>query len=161
MARSVDRVRDFFQSQQLPLEVRELPASTRTAPLAAAAVGSELGQIVKSLILIDDADRTILALVAGDRRADERKIANFLAAGSVRIARADEVRARTGYAIGGVPPVAHGDGAIYRTVMDDSLRRFHLVWAAAGAPNAVFPIETDRLIELSGADTGDITVTAA
>ncbi len=157
MARSVDRVRDYFRSQNLDVEVHELPNSTRTAQLAAEAVGSELGQIVKSLIFIDDQDRTILALIAGDRRADPAKIASAVGAQSVRIANAEEVRARTGYAIGGVPPVAHTPGALYETLMDDSFLRFDKIWAAAGAPNAVFPIARDRLVELAQARLAPIS----
>ncbi len=157
MARSVDRVREYFQSRAIGVQVQELPGSTRTAQLAAEAVGSQLGQIVKSLILIDDQDRTVLALVAGDRRADLNRISQVTGAQKVRIANAEEVRARTGYAIGGVPPVAHQPGALAETMMDRSLLRFEKIWAAAGAPNAVFPLETARLVELTGAQVAEIT----
>ncbi len=157
MARSIDRVREYFQSSTLDIQVQQLPNSTRTAQLAAEAVGSKLGQIVKSLILIDDGDHTVLALVAGDRRADLDKTAKVLGARSVRVANAEEVRARTGYAIGGVPPVAHQPGSLAETLMDQSLLRFGTIWAAAGAPNAVFPIETARLVELTGARVVEIT----
>ncbi len=158
MSRSVDRVREYFRFHDLPIEVQELPNSTRTAPLAAEAVGSELGQIVKSLIFIDDQDRTILALVAGDRRADPAKIARLVGSTSARIANADQVRTRTGYAIGGVPPLAHAEGNIHETLLDDSLRRYETVWAAAGAPNAVFPISRALLVELTRARVENITV---
>ncbi len=150
MAKSVDRVREYFRAHNIPIEVQELPSSTRTAQLAADAVGSELGQIVKSLVFIDAEDCTVLALVAGDRRADPAKIAQALGSTSARIANAEEVRARTGFAIGGVAPVAHSNGNL-PTLMDDSLLRFNVVWAAAGAPNAVFPIELKTLLELTQA----------
>ncbi|MGB8643665.1 MAG: YbaK/EbsC family protein [Anaerolineae bacterium] len=156
MARSVERVRDYLHALNSPIEVQELPNSTRTAQLAAEAVGSQLGQIVKSLIFIDEQDHTILALVAGDRRADPARIASVLGVQSVRIANAEEVRARTGYAIGGVPPVAHAEGNLHQTLMDRSLLRFDKVWAAAGAPNAVFPIERARLAELADAQIQEI-----
>jgi prolyl-tRNA editing enzyme YbaK/EbsC (Cys-tRNA(Pro) deacylase) len=156
MARSIDRVRDYFRERNLAIEVRELPGSTRTAQLAAEAVGSELGQIVKSLVFIDAEDRTILALVAGDRRADPAKIAQAVSSASARIANAEQVRERTGYAIGGVAPVAHVNGPIAGILMDESLLRFETLWAAAGAPNAVFPIDREKLIELTQARVKDI-----
>ncbi len=151
MGRSIDRVKDYFRDKNIPREVLELPGSTRTAQLAADAVGSQLGQIVKSLVFIDAGGRTVLALVAGDRRADPDKIARALDAPAVRIARAEEVRERTGFAIGGVAPVAHTGPGIAETLMDRSLLCFEKLWAAAGAPNAVFPIDTDTLLQLTGA----------
>jgi prolyl-tRNA editing enzyme YbaK/EbsC (Cys-tRNA(Pro) deacylase) len=156
MARSIDRLRDYFRANDLPIEIRELPGSTRTAQLAADAVGSELGQIVKSLVFVDAEGRTILALVAGDRRADPAKIARTVSSASARIANAEEVRARTGYAIGGVAPVAHANGPPEITLMDESFLRFETLWAAAGAPNAVFPIAREKLLELTQATVHDI-----
>ncbi len=139
----------------------ELPSSTRTAQLAAEAVNCQLGQIVKSLVFIDDAGRTVLALVAGDRRADPAQIARAVGSASARIANAEEVRARTGFAIGGVAPVAHSGGPIAVTLMDRSMLRFNRVWAAAGSPNTVFPIELARLTQLTQARVEDITVAAS
>ena len=152
MARSIDRVRDYFRANNLQIEILELPASTRTAQLAAEAVGSGLGQIVKSLVFVTDDGRTVLALVAGDRRADPRQIARAVDARSVELANAEQVRARTGFAVGGVAPFAYADGSkIAATLMDDSLPRFETLWAAAGAPNAVFPIGREKLMELTAA----------
>lgn len=158
MARSIDRVREYMRANNLAIEIRELPGSTRTAQLAAEAVGSELGQIVKSLVFVDAEGRTILALVAGDRRAEPEKIARAVNSASARIANAEEVRARTGYAIGGVAPFAHLNGPAGATVMDESLLRFETLWAAAGAPNAVFPIAREKLLELTRARVEDIVV---
>jgi len=157
MAKSIDRVRDYFTTNQLEIEIRELPDSTRTAQLAADAVGCELGQIVKSLVFVLDERDTVLALVAGDRRADPFKIARALRASTVRIANANEVRARTGFAIGGVAPIAHVGNEISAKVMDESLLRFQVVWAAAGTPHSVFPISQQTLLELTGARLADIT----
>jgi prolyl-tRNA editing enzyme YbaK/EbsC (Cys-tRNA(Pro) deacylase) len=158
MARSIDRVRNYFREKGLATEIRELPGSTRTARLAAEAVGSQLGQIVKSLVFIDAEGRTILALVAGDRRADPDRIARAVNSASARIANAEQVRARTGFAIGGVAPVAHINGPVAVTLMDKSLLRFETLWAAAGAPNAVFPIDREKLLELTQARVEDIVV---
>src|SRR5918999_1279380 len=115
----------------LEVEVRELADSTRTAAEAAAAVGVEIGQIVKSLVFIDGGT-PLLCLCAGDRRVDTDNLGS-----DVRQARGDEVREATGFAIGGVPPLGH-DRPL-RTIVDASLRRFETVWCAAGTPHAVFP----------------------
>ncbi len=159
--RSVDRVRDYFVQRGIAIDVKELPASTRTAQLAADAVGTPLGSIVKSLVFIVDG-RSVLALVAGDMRADPAKIARHTNAQTARIANANEVRAATSYAIGGVPPVAHpvpAEGQPLETLVDRTLLRFEKVWAAAGAPNAVFEIETKKLVELTQGRVEDIVTT--
>ncbi len=154
--RSVDRVRDYITQRGLNIQVKELPSSTRTAQLAADAVGTQLGSIVKSLVFVADDDRTVLALVAGDQKADAAKIARHLGANAVRMANGEEVRARTSYAIGGVPPVAHPMPLV--TLVDRTLLRFEQVWAAAGAPNALFGIECKTLLELTHGRVEDIVI---
>ena len=144
---SPDRVREFFSARGIEIHIQEFPAGTRTAQQAADAVNAPLGSIVKSLVFIVN-DRAILALVAGDRRADAAKIARLAGATNARIANADEVRAHTSFVIGGVPPAAHPEKL--ETLVDASLLRFKTVWAAAGTPNAVFEIETQKLLELVG-----------
>jgi prolyl-tRNA editing enzyme YbaK/EbsC (Cys-tRNA(Pro) deacylase) len=136
--RTAQRVQDRLRELGLEAEVRELSDSTRTAPDAAAAVGVEVGQIVKSLVFADEAG-PLLCLCAGDRRVDTTKLGP-----AVRQARGDEVREATGFAIGGVPPLGHNRPV--RTIIDASLRRFDTVWCAAGTPHAVFPVETEALI---------------
>ena len=118
----------------LAVDVRELPASTRTAKEAAAACGCELGQIVKSLVFVVD-DEPTMVLCAGDRRVEQV---------GGRPATADEARAATGFAIGGIPPLGH-DREL-PTIVDESLRRFAHVWCAAGTPNAVFEVAFDDLL---------------
>ena len=154
--RSVDRVREYFNQRGLNIVVKELDASTRTAQLAADAVGTPLGSIVKSLIFLASDDRTILALVAGDQRGDPAKIARCVGAENVRMANGEEVRARTTFAIGGVPPVAHE--VQMETLIDQSLLRFATVWAAAGAPNALFAIEMKTLLEVTRGRVADIVI---
>jgi prolyl-tRNA editing enzyme YbaK/EbsC (Cys-tRNA(Pro) deacylase) len=154
--RSVDRVKDYFAQLGVDVKVQELSASTRTAQMAADAVGAPLGSICKSLIFITGDDRTVLALVAGDQRADADKIAQHAHAQSARIAKGEEVRTRTSYAIGGVPPVAHVTPL--DTLIDQTLLRFEKVWAAAGAPNALFEIETKKLLSLTNGRVEDIVV---
>jgi len=135
---TAERLQRRLRDTGLDSEIRELAYSTRTAQDAAAAVGVDVGQIVKSLVFVDDAG-PLLCLCAGDRRVDVSKLGN-----GARQARADEVRAATGFAIGGVPPLGH-DRPV-RTVVDASLRRFETVWCAGGTSNAVFPVEVEALI---------------
>jgi prolyl-tRNA editing enzyme YbaK/EbsC (Cys-tRNA(Pro) deacylase) len=136
---TASKVAERLRRLGLDIEVRELADSTRTAPEAAAAVGVEVGQIVKSLVFTGDDREPFLVLCAGDRRVDVGRLGP-----GVWPARAEEVRASTGFAIGGVPPLGH-DRALH-TIVDESLRRFETVWCAAGTPHAVFPVETDALI---------------
>ncbi len=118
--------------------MRELSDSTRTAAEAAAAVGCDVAQIVKSLVVVVDGV-LLLCLCAGDRRVDLGRLG-----ADARMATAEEARAATGFAVGGVPPLGHA-GPL-RTVVDSSLRRFETVWCAAGTPRAVFGVETARLL---------------
>jgi prolyl-tRNA editing enzyme YbaK/EbsC (Cys-tRNA(Pro) deacylase) len=133
------KLQERLRAAGLDVDIRELADSTRTAAEAAAAVDVEVGQIVKSLVFSGEADGPVLVLCAGDRRVDTAKLGE-----NAKPARADEVRAVTGFSIGGVPPLGH-DRPL-RTIVDESLRRFDAVWCAAGTPHAVFRIETDALI---------------
>jgi prolyl-tRNA editing enzyme YbaK/EbsC (Cys-tRNA(Pro) deacylase) len=131
-------VQDRLREAGLDVEVRELADSTRTAAEAAAAVGCEVAQIVKSLVFVADG-KPFLCLCAGDRRVDPARLG-----ADVRAAKADEVREATGFAIGGVPPLGH-DRPL-RTVVDESLGRYDSVWCAAGTPHAVFEARLDELV---------------
>lgn len=132
------KVEERLRGRGLDVSVQELADSTRTAAEAAAAVGCEVAQIVKSLVFVA-AGEPVLCLCAGDRRVDAA-----LLGPDARAADADEVRAATGFAIGGVPPLAH-DRPL-RTVVDESLRRFETVWCAAGTPRSVFSVRLDALL---------------
>lgn len=152
-SKSIDRVEQALAALGVNAVPLELGQSARTAQLAADALGVPLGSIAKSLVFIAG-ERPVLALVAGDRRADTAKIAAACGCSSARLASADEVRAHTGFAVGGVPPVGH-----LRTMpvlLDESLARFELLHAAAGAPQAVFPITLAELLRITGATQADI-----
>ena len=138
MHKTAARLQERLRVLGLEVEVRELADSTRTAAEAAAAVGAEVGQIVKSLVFVR-ADGPLVCLCAGDRCVDAAKLGE-----GARPARADEVREVTGFAIGGVPPLGHD--RLLPTVVDESLRRFPLLWCAAGTPHAVFAVETEQLL---------------
>jgi prolyl-tRNA editing enzyme YbaK/EbsC (Cys-tRNA(Pro) deacylase) len=135
---TAERFQTRLRDLGLDVEVQELADSTRTAQEAASAVGVEVGQIVKSLVFVDE-EGPLLCLCAGDRRVDTAKLGS-----DVRQANGDEVREATGYAIGGVPPIGHD--LPVRTVVDESLLRFDLVWCAAGTPHAVFPVAPAALV---------------
>ena len=150
MHQTAQRLQERLHELGLDVEIQELSDSTRTAQEAADAVGADVGQIVKSLVFVDD-HGPVLCLCAGDRRVDTDKLGN-----GVRQARGAEVREATGFAIGGVPPLGH-DRPV-RTVVDDSLRRFETVWCAGGTPHAVFPVETEALIAaIPAADVREIS----
>ncbi len=147
--RSTDRVRAAAEAAGLPLEIREMPQSTRTAEEAAAACGTSVGQIVKSLIFRGAASgEPVLLLVSGANRVDTSAVARTIGEALERM-DADAVRAATGFAIGGVAPL--GAVAPVRTFMDEDLLAFASVWAAAGSPQAVFEAEPRALAEAAGA----------
>ena len=144
---TMGRFEAWLADSGLGIAVRQFPQGTRTAPDAARAVGCEVGQIVKSLVFTAGG-RPVVALVSGANRLDVRRL-GALAGGRVAKADADLVRSATGYAIGGVPPFGHATAL--QVYMDRDLSAHDVVWAAAGRPDAVFPIAPARLAELSGA----------
>jgi Cys-tRNA(Pro) deacylase len=145
---SAHAVVEAAQRQGVDLVVREFPAGTRTAADAAAAIGVEVAQIVKSLVFRVD-DRVVVALVSGVNRVEERRLAESAGGSNVRRADAETVRAPTGYPIGGVPPFGHH--TVLPTFIDHDLLQYDEVWAAAGTPHRVFPISPADLVRLTGA----------
>ena len=124
-----------------------LEVPVRTSQEAADHLGVTVGQIAKSVIFRRRADdRTVLVIAAGDRRVDERKVAAIT--GPLARADADFVKARTGFSIGGVAPLAHSEPPL--TLVDASLARFDVSWAAAGHPNGVFRLAATDLQALTG-----------
>ena len=123
-------------------------------PEAAAAVGCDLGAIAKSLLFMADGD-PLLVICGGDRRVDTTKVAALVGASTVKMSSVEDVRRLTGYAIGGVPPLGHTTPL--KKLMDDRLLRWPLIYAAAGAHDALFPIDPQLLSEKSGALLADVT----
>jgi Cys-tRNA(Pro) deacylase len=144
-----ERVQMALDAAGIETEVVRLPDSTRTAPDAARAVGCEVGAIVKSLLFLADGE-PVLVMCAGDRKVDTARVAEHLGAKQVAMAPVDDVRRITGYAIGGVPPLGHAMRV--RTFMDESLLRWPLVYAAAGAHDALFPSDPRKLLDATGAE---------
>ena len=141
------RVKSCLDRLGFDSEIRILPDAVRTARAAADALGCEVGQIANSLIFREQTgDRAVLIMCAGDHRVDLEKVRELtgLILGK---ADADFVRAQTGFAIGGVPPVAHQTPL--QTLLDGSLRRFSDIWAAAGTPESVFSMDPDQLQKMT------------
>lgn len=132
----------------LRIEVVRFPEGTRTAQDAARAVGCEVAQIVKSLVFMVDGD-PVVALVSGADRLDPVRLASAMGASQVRRADGDEVRAATGFAIGGVPPLGHAHPL--PVLIDEHLLAQDEVWAAAGLPDAVFRVDPQQLTRAVGA----------
>lgn len=135
--------------------------STRTSDEAAAVIGCTVGQIAKSLVFRTMGSGTpVLVIASGANRVDEKAVAAVLSAktGGEKIGRADAafVRAATGYAIGGVPPVGHA--APILIVIDRDLLQYEEIWAAAGTPNAVFRLSPTALETLTGGTVADIAL---
>ena len=152
--RGPDRVKAALEALSLDCEVLTLPGSTRTAEEAAEAVGCTVGEIAKSLVF-RAGDQAVVAVVSGGDRVDTARLSEAVGA---EVGRADAgfVRAATGFAIGGVPPLGHaGPVALF---MDRGLFRFARVWAAAGSPVSVFAIEPARLRDAAGAMIADLVV---
>lgn len=135
------------------VEVRRYPAGTRTAADAAAAIGCDVAQIVKSLVFDADGE-PVLVLTSGANRVDVDDVATHLGAGRVGKADADLVRDATGFAIGGTPPFGHPTPLT--TLVDRDLLSHQLLWAAAGTPDSVFSLTPRTLVERSGGTVADI-----
>ncbi len=145
---SARKVQEALAALGLSCRVRELPASTRSAVDAAQAIGCPVAQIVKSLVFRTvSTNRPVLVLAGGNNRVDEKKIGRLI---SEKIKRADPdyVREKTGFAIGGVPPLGHETSMI--TFIDEALLACPELWAAAGTPHAVFPLTPEDLRKMTG-----------
>ncbi|MCG8594088.1 MAG: YbaK/EbsC family protein [Kiloniellales bacterium] len=151
---SLRRVRDALAAKDFDFAVTRFPESTRTSAEAAAAIGCTVGQIAKSLVFrAVESDRPVLVVASGDNRVDTGKVAALLGE-KIKRADPDFVRARTGFAIGGVSPVAHKEPPL--VLIDRDLLAHDRIWAAAGAPNAVFPLAPQDLQALTGGQVADI-----
>jgi prolyl-tRNA editing enzyme YbaK/EbsC (Cys-tRNA(Pro) deacylase) len=154
---AVQRVIDAAARKGVELDVRVSEESAHTAAEAAATVGVEIGQIVKSLVFVapdGDGLEPVLCLVSGPNRVDMARLAAVIGEPDVRRATANEARELTGFTIGGIPPIGHVRAL--RVIMDPDLGRFQVVWAAAGTPTAVFPVAPGTLRMLANANVAPI-----
>jgi prolyl-tRNA editing enzyme YbaK/EbsC (Cys-tRNA(Pro) deacylase) len=152
---SAKRVQDFLHNKGFSFEVKELPGSTRTAQEAAESIGCSVPQIAKSLVFKDQkTDRPILVIASGSNRVDVMKIQKST---GLKLGRADGnyVKKRVGYAIGGVPPVGHIEPL--KTILDPDLKKYDVIWAAAGTPFAVFMLKPGDLEALTDGKWVDLS----
>ncbi len=150
-----DHVQAALGALGLNIRVQIFDASTATSQQAADAIGTELGSIVKSLCFFID-NEPVIVLGSGDQRMDERKLGALrgVSRKKVKMATAEQSIEVTGYAPGGVPPVGHRHKLpIY---IDDMLARYEMVYAAAGSPNAIFPIPFKTLVQITGGSVVDV-----
>ena len=144
---SAQRVQEALTQKGFAFEVRELHSSTRTAQEAADSIGCSVAQIAKSLVFRETtSDLPILVIASGTNRVDVKKIEQ---ATGLKLGKADGtyVKATVGYAIGGIPPVGHK--APLKTILDPDLKKFDIIWAAAGTPVAVFQLKPADLQPLT------------
>jgi prolyl-tRNA editing enzyme YbaK/EbsC (Cys-tRNA(Pro) deacylase) len=135
-----DRLADCARDLGIRVQVQRLQASTRTVADAAVAVGCDQAEIAKSIVFVADGD-PVVCVASGQHRVDTEKVADALDVAEVRQAGAEEVRAATGFAIGGVPPFGHDLPVLF----DEALLRHNRVWAAAGDPNSLFEVDPREL----------------
>jgi prolyl-tRNA editing enzyme YbaK/EbsC (Cys-tRNA(Pro) deacylase) len=144
---SAQKVQEALSRSGVQLKVVELPASTRTSAEAAQAVGCQVEQIAKSLVFkTRHTQKPILVIASGANRVDETMIGAHLGE-AIEKADADFVRSRTGFVIGGVPPVGHSEAL--KTFIDEDLLTYQQIWAAAGTPHAVFPLQPADLVHIT------------
>jgi prolyl-tRNA editing enzyme YbaK/EbsC (Cys-tRNA(Pro) deacylase) len=152
VAGAVERFRRAAETLGLTPDIQTFPEGTKTADAAARAVGCDVAQIVKSLVFVVDG-RPLVALTSGANRADPARLAALEGAGAVRRATPEEAREATGFSIGGTPPFGHPEPL--PTLMDRDLLAHDRLWAAAGAPDAVFPTTPGELLRATGAHVAD------
>lgn len=150
---ATDRVMAALAAHGMAAEIVEFPQGTRSAADAALAIGTTVGQIVKSLVFLADG-QPILVLASGRNRVDTAKLSRAVRATRVERADAERVRAATGFAIGGVPPVGHAEQL--QTFIDEDLLGYEVVFASAGTPTAIFAIAPRDLARLTGGSTADL-----
>jgi prolyl-tRNA editing enzyme YbaK/EbsC (Cys-tRNA(Pro) deacylase) len=148
------RVAQALAAAAHPHQPRWLDVAARTSQEAADALGVAVGQIAKSVVFRRKSDgAAVLVVTSGDRRVDESKVAGVV--GALGRADAEFVKAKTGFTIGGVAPLAHATAAV--TLIDRELFRFDQIWAAAGHPNGVFRLSPGQLVALTAAPVCDVT----
>jgi prolyl-tRNA editing enzyme YbaK/EbsC (Cys-tRNA(Pro) deacylase) len=139
-------VHDALRAAGIPGEIVVLPDAAATAPLAAAALGVEVGAIANSLVFWSDGD-PLLVMTSGAHRVDTAALAERLGCGKIARATAEQVRDATGQAIGGVAPTGHPAPLV--TIVDEDLAAFPEIWAAGGTPHTVFPLTFDELVRVT------------
>jgi prolyl-tRNA editing enzyme YbaK/EbsC (Cys-tRNA(Pro) deacylase) len=154
-ARTPADVQTALDELGVDIQVEVHEESTATAEEAAEAAGCELGQIAKSLCFSVNGE-PVLIITAGDKRVDDRKVGRLydVSRKKVRLADFETTTEVTGYHPGGVPPVGHAQPI--PILIDSTLGRYETIFAAAGSPQAIFPIPFDTLVAITGGTVADI-----
>lgn len=160
MIPSLERVKEYFETLPFPLEVKLFDESTSTAPLAAQALGVEVGQIAKTLVFkhksnSEDNTKGIIVVTSGDVRVDSKKLKNIVGS-KTKFANGQEAQAITGYLPGGVCPFALPK--CVPVYIDESMKRFPVVYAAGGTPNSAVPITFEQLLAVTGGQECDVCI---
>jgi len=151
--RGEDEVRAFFEAGGLDKEIHRFDESTHNSELAARSLGVQVGQIAKTILLLAD-ETPVVVVISGDRRVDTKKVRALGHGKRVRLAGAEDVVSRTGFAVGAVSPVALPDGVpIY---LDRSLRRFETIYPAAGETNNMFVTTPEELLSITRGTEADL-----
>jgi prolyl-tRNA editing enzyme YbaK/EbsC (Cys-tRNA(Pro) deacylase) len=148
--RAAEFVRRASEEYGVDVDVHEFDEGTKTAQDAADAIGCDVAQIASSIVVVVDGDDPVVVVTSGANRVDLDAVAVYRDGVDARMAEADEVKEATGWSIGGVPPFCHTTDV--PVLMDETLLDHDEVWAAAGTPTAVWPIDPERLREISGAE---------
>jgi prolyl-tRNA editing enzyme YbaK/EbsC (Cys-tRNA(Pro) deacylase) len=151
---AIERFTESARRLGVDPRIRRFPEGTKTAAAAAAAIGCDVAQIVKSLVFVADG-YPVIAFTSGANRVDPAKLARVTGASEARRASPEEARAATGFAVGGTPPFGHPD--TLPAYLDPALLAFQEIWAAAGTPDSVFPLSPSELQRAAGAQPADFT----
>ena len=152
LSASAQRVQEALDAAGVTTRIVEYDVPARTSAEAAAVLGCTVGQIAKSLVFKSASGTPVLVIASGAHRVDEAKVAT-LAGEAIGKADASFVRAATGYAIGGIPPLAHATRAL--TFIDRNLLAYETVYAAGGTPHAMFPITPAELVRVAQGTVAD------
>jgi len=155
LSASAQKVQKALAALGMTLQVVEMPDTTRSAVEAAQAIGCEVGQIAKSLVFrTRETQQAVLVIASGPNRVNEKRIGELLGE-AIEKADADFVRQKTGFAIGGVPPV--GFAVVPKTFIDEALLLYAEIWAAAGTPHAVFRLTPANLVTMTGGQVTSVS----
>jgi prolyl-tRNA editing enzyme YbaK/EbsC (Cys-tRNA(Pro) deacylase) len=148
------RTSQLLRDAGIDTQVVEFEQPTRTSADAAAAIGCSVAEIAKSIVFRGaNSGQAVVVVASGDNRISESKVSDKVGEPLAR-ADGDFVRAATGYAIGGVPPLGYSQPV--KLLLDQDLKRFEKIWAAGGTPFSVFPLQPDQLRRLTGAEWADV-----
>jgi Cys-tRNA(Pro) deacylase len=149
----IKKVQSYLDQYDMGLKIIEFEESTRTCELAAKALGVEVGQIAKTIVFQADG-QTVLVVASGDKKIKTGKLKRLFGANKVKMADPETVERVTGYPVGGVCPVALPDKL--PILLDETMHRFPVVYAAAGTPNSALPMTMEQLQRITGGQWADL-----